>query len=336
MLARMCLALLALSVAGCTNVQLRCSTVRQLETLTEVQHQVVLNNLAAFACNPDAIPSQANLIAGATQIVDYGTAGTQFVNAAFVALGLSRGIVDQWSNAPVTDEMALRLLRVAYRRSLGFDEDLYTGDLANRLAHRLKMQMLSTADLGIANSLMYARGPALPQLLDRAGWKGEEQLGFKSNDPAVQLWQKDNADIICLNSDRIVQDGERLTEENLAVAPALVNGQPYVVANEAGPRVKVATPYATELRRQVLALNRYITEITPGWLHRGEKHDVPQCVCYKAHHKNCGCECWVWVTPEDQPAFEEFTLHILRLSNLVQQPGATTPTGIMYSPIQVR
>src|ERR1043166_5989704 len=128
--------------AGCTSAQLRFNTVRQVSTLTRLQHQVVLDNLAAFSCNFDAIPFQANLRAGGTQVVDSGsvTAPYLHVSEILASLGLTRTAVDQWQMSPVTDETTLRLLRIAYRRSLGFAEDLYTYDFANRLAHRLKAQ----------------------------------------------------------------------------------------------------------------------------------------------------------------------------------------------------
>lgn len=336
MWARMLWTICLVTMTGCTNTQLRYSTASQIRTLTDLQHQVVLDNLAAFSCNPETIPSQVNLTAGATQVIDSGTANSQVINSAFssflLTLGLSRGIVDQWTSVPVTDEMTLRILRVAYRRSLGFDEDLYSCDLANRLAHRLKGQLIATGDLGIANSLMYARGPALPQLLDRAGWNGDEKMGFKEGDPAVNLWRKDSNDIISLNTDRIVQQGEILEESTLFVTPAMVDGQPYVAPGETSPRVKVATPYAAELRRQVFALNRCLLEIDGGWFCVGCKKDVPKHVCYVGHHKGT----YVWVPSNNQPAFEDFTLKILRLSSLLQNTSSASSTGVMFSPIQTR
>ena len=336
MWARMLWTLCLVTIAGCTNTQLRYSTVSQIKTLTDLQHQVVLDNLAAFVCNSDAIPSQVNLTAGATQVIDSGTANTQVVSSALstflLTFGLSRGIVDQWTSVPVTDEMTLRILRVAYRRSLGFDEDLYSCDLANRLAHRLKAQLTATGDLGIANSLMYARGPALPQLLDRAGWNGDEKLGFKESDPAVNLWRKDSSDIISLNTDRIVQQGEILDESNLFVAPAMVDGRPYIAPGEKFPRVKVATPYAAEVRRQVFALNRCLLEIDSGWICVGCKKDIPKDICFVGHRNGC----YVWVPSQNQAIFEDFTLRILRLSNLFQNNSSGSNTGVMFSPIQTR
>jgi len=323
---------------GCTSTQLRHNTAGQVGTLTELQHQIVLNNLAAFSCNPDTIPFHANMTYGATQVADTGSAAIEYLNRLSVALGLSRSVVDQWSMTPVTDEITLRLLRIAYRRSLGFPEDLYTEDLANRVAHRLKGQIAVGPDVGVQNAILFSRGPSLPNLLDRPGWRGEPQLGFRDNDETVIRWQKDTLDIISSNSDRIVLVGERVTRETLGVTPLLYNGMPYVPQGERVPRVLVATPYAAELRRQVLALNDYLLEINPGWLVRGQnKKEVPKCACYVGHHKECGCQCYVWVAPEGRQAFEDFTLRTLRLISLVrQETDVVASQGIMFSPISTR
>lgn len=323
---------------GCTHVQLRNNTTKQVSTLTDLQHQIVLNNLAAFTCNPDTIPFQAAFTNGATQVADQGAAAvTFFEDNVTGSLGAQRNFVDQWSMVPITDEIVLRLLRIAYRRSMGFDEDLYTYDLANRVAHRLKGQIAVGPDVGVQNAMLFARGPALPNLLDRPGWRGDLNLGFRENDNALVRWQKDTQDIISSSSDRIVQVGERLTPDTLAVAPVLVGGLPYVPRGETAPRVKVATPYAAELRRQVLALNDYLLAIGPGWFGRADnKKDIPHhCVCHVGHHKDCGCNCFVWVTPEGRGAFEDFTLRTLRLITIVRpETDIVGSQGIVFSPIR--
>src|SRR5262249_44055394 len=162
-------------------------------------------------------------------------------------------------------------------RALGFEEDLYTNDLANRVAHRLKAQVVAPPDVAVENSIMFSQGPSLPQLLDRAGWRGDQKLGFEADDPAVQRWLKDTNDIIACNSERIIQEGEILTSQNLNVAPALLNGKPVIPPGEQTPRVKVASPYAAELRRQVFALNNYLLDIQPGWCGRTNKRkEIPK------------------------------------------------------------
>lgn len=149
------LAIAIVSLCGCTSHQLRRSTVHQVSTLTDLQHQVVLNNLAAFACNRDAVPFQANLESGTTQVSDSGSIAGQFITDPLVALGLSRGLVDEWSMVPVTDATALKLLRIAYRRAHGLDEDLYNAEprsgFANKLAHDLKKQSGALDDVRSLN-----------------------------------------------------------------------------------------------------------------------------------------------------------------------------------------
>lgn len=321
------------AAAGCTSAQLRRNTIWQVSTITDVQHQVVLNNLAAFSCSPYAIPAQATLRNGATQVIDSGSATAEYIAGVAGLLGLTRTAVDQWITSPITDETTLRLLRIAYRRAFGSQEDLYTDDFANRLAHRLKMQITTLPDMALENAHMYARGPALPQLLDRPGWKGDSNLGFIGDDPTVQLWKKDTGDIISTSSDRIIQKGEILAHETLTVTPVLVDGMPVVWPGEKTPRVLVATPYATEIRRQIYALNSYLTEINAGWFVTGCKRDVPKCACYVGSYKNCDCVSYVWVRPENRQDFEEFTLKIIRLCTLIQdQNSGAFLGGVIYSP----
>ncbi len=52
------LVILALTLisTGCTDAQLRITTLNQHATLTDLHYQMVLRNLAVFANNPDVIP----------------------------------------------------------------------------------------------------------------------------------------------------------------------------------------------------------------------------------------------------------------------------------------
>jgi hypothetical protein len=82
-----------------------------------------------------------------------------------------------------------------------------------------------------------------------------------------------------------------------------------------------------------LALNEYLSEIHPGWFCFGTKQQVPKCACYVARHKECGCTYYVWVPPESRRNFEEFTLKVLRITALINDPGAGQAVGgVIYSP----
>jgi hypothetical protein len=152
------LALVLTGLTGCTSVRLRQRTVHQASTLSELQYQQVLDNLALFAANPSALPWHVNLREGTTQVTDSGSAG------ALVDLGPpastqpqvfgSRTVVAQWGMSPVIDPMELSLLRIAYRRAHGSPE-MPDPDLLNELAHELKDQSAANADLRNESEVFY-------------------------------------------------------------------------------------------------------------------------------------------------------------------------------------
>jgi hypothetical protein len=132
--------------AGCslTDWRLRRSVVTQASTLTELQYQQVLGNLAMMSVDPDAMPTHVNLRDGSAQIQDNGSLSSASPYSLFPSAIGSRTVVAQWSMIPVTDDVELRLLRLTYRRALGFDEELEL-DLANDLAHEL-CNLVSNSD----------------------------------------------------------------------------------------------------------------------------------------------------------------------------------------------
>ena len=118
--------LLALAPSGCANIQLKLSTLRSASTLTDLQYQQVLDNLAMYCEDPTALPWHVNLQNGAVQIADAGSVGTIAQTDLSHAFTWSpyftgtRSIVTQWSTIPVTDDATLRLLRLAYQIAVSY------------------------------------------------------------------------------------------------------------------------------------------------------------------------------------------------------------------------
>lgn len=121
------LAVVAVLGDGCTHTALERRTVKQASTLTDLQHQQVLDNLAAITCNPDALPWHIKIKGGLVQVADQGNVGFE----AALASGISnevknlftpsvagqRGVVGQWELDPTTEAEELELLRSAYRKA---------------------------------------------------------------------------------------------------------------------------------------------------------------------------------------------------------------------------
>ena len=167
----------AVGMPACTSARLRRSTIEQAGTLTELQYEQILNNLAMFCSNPSAMPWHVNLKDGSTQIADVGSISyLGDWHRAFVShpslLG-SRTAVEQWGMTPVTDDTTIKLLRIAYRRAVGYDETLKEDDFANDLAHELKKQspdlgeFMDQIDKSYEEEKMLARNQLYNKMIDQ-------------------------------------------------------------------------------------------------------------------------------------------------------------------------
>jgi hypothetical protein len=127
--------LLALTIAsaGCrTHLSLRDNTLLTTETLTDLNYQQVLDNLARFVANPSTMPSLAIVNAGTVNVADQkalaanGTYAPSLTQAMQFGSGLpilsllfnpnaSRNLTENWSLAPVTDIDNLRRIRCAFQ-----------------------------------------------------------------------------------------------------------------------------------------------------------------------------------------------------------------------------
>ena len=127
------LGVLISTLFGCaTQHALRNNTVRTMSTLTDLEYQQVLDNVARFHDDPDTIPSFAVATAGTVSVNDQTGAGVsptysptltfaQQGGGALPILSLlfpltaSRAVTENWSLTPITDADNLRRLRCAYR-----------------------------------------------------------------------------------------------------------------------------------------------------------------------------------------------------------------------------
>lgn len=324
-----CVALaLGLAMLGCTDAQLRRSTVRQASTLTELQYQQVLDNLATLCFDPNVLPWHVALTTGSAQVTDSGTAGISFdlgggVTTTHPSFFGSRSVVEQWGTVPVTDEPTLRLLRMAYQNALGHQRQLLSHKDANDLAHLLTSQIATTSDMSVDGDTLrhlfeiYRDAPDGSSL----GTKREVPANpsVKPNDPAGQnsiekQYGKSWGEVTDTLDDEILVEAS--------------NKQPFFA-----PRHGAATGLAKEVIRQVNDVQDTLLSIPNGWLESGSKRDVPSDACYVGRHGPI----YVWVCREHTAELAEFTLGILKLSSVVQSSQVVaSPSGIQFSPGLIR
>lgn len=113
-----------LAATGCTHAQLRFNTVNQAKTVADVHTQQVLDNLAKFVHNPNALPHFSYPNQGAASVTDALSGGNQFgFNPSRLTgwgfnTGGSRTNGESYTMTPVNDPRKLELMKCAYQRAI--------------------------------------------------------------------------------------------------------------------------------------------------------------------------------------------------------------------------
>ena len=122
-----------LAASGCqTHLALRDDTLRTAGTLTDLNYQQVLNNVAQFVANPSSLPAVSVINAGTVTVADQkalNASATYSPTLTFAQQGGGalpiltllfnpsgqRNVTENWSMAPVTDVDNLRRIRCAFQ-----------------------------------------------------------------------------------------------------------------------------------------------------------------------------------------------------------------------------
>jgi hypothetical protein len=269
-----------------------------------LQYQQVLDNLAMYCEDPAVLPWHVNLQNGAVQVADAGSLGTIAQTDLSHAFTWSpyftgtRSIVTQWSTIPVTDDTTLRLLRLAYQIAISYraERDL-DPDLATDLAHTLKNQTATNADISLDTNLF---------------------------DSVVKTYEP-GADSKDLN--KLLKEYDSARESILDT-----NDQDFLAPVDRTKYI-FRTALAREVARQVDDVKGRYRDIPTGWFGWGKKRDVPRNACFVGHYGNC----YTWVCPEHRSELAEFTLTVLNLASVVKATQVIGgPSGVAFSPGSAR
>ncbi|WP_435015591.1 hypothetical protein TA3x_003135 [Tundrisphaera sp. TA3] len=93
--------------------------------------------------------------------------------------------------------------------------------------------------------------------------------------------------------------------------------------------IEERSPLARDTSRQVEIILRELAAIRPGWYRTGRKRDVPRDACFVGHSGSC----YVWVEADGREALTEFTLTVLRLSEIIKETQTLiSPGSVKFSP----
>lgn len=115
-------ALFFVAATGCTYMPLRRNTIQQAQSVADLQQQQVMNNLAMFMYDPNALPFFSLPGASLATVTDTtsGSGGLNWIARGFSGASLgamaSRAQLETYNMLPVTSPTSLSLMRCAYQQ----------------------------------------------------------------------------------------------------------------------------------------------------------------------------------------------------------------------------
>jgi hypothetical protein len=354
--------------AGCTHLALERKTVNQASTLSDLQYQQVLDNLAMFACNPDSMPWHLKLNGAVVQVTDQATGmfGAVFggsVSATFSpTVNGQRGVVGQWNALPTVDPDDLEPLQLAYLKAIRpVDADgkirdkiydqvcemsvkyniVLDKDTLLELVEHTKKEIDKKAKTERVkdlfdkldkqfNALVDASDPTTIKEIRTA--KSKHPLGPFLTDEAIEesLDNRKKEKLFLITQYRVGVEDQivRLTRDLCDL--------PYIPRYPVTGRPEHSPYLVSQIQDKIKSLIELAKEpkFASPWVCIGSKKDVPKCACHVGHYCHCGCDRYVWVMPEQLAILRDFTIAVLNLTPLETQqiPAFFPGGGVSFSP----
>ncbi|HVU88190.1 MAG TPA: hypothetical protein VHD36_12800 [Pirellulales bacterium] len=334
-------ALALISLCGCTAARLGSRTVSQAGTLSDLQYQQVLDNLAMFSCSPDSLAWHVRVNGGLVQIADQGQGfiGANLGGPGYVApnVGAQTNILHQWNVDPVIDPDDLSLLQLAYRKALNpFDPD---GSIKHEAYDQI-CELCSSYHIALTREVASEMLATMKQNANPQRQARLERIEADLHELYVQIDelsetpQKYEPESFSHGIAGPPSKLEFLKEEvvRLTSEAADESVEPIGAYYRPGRNVGLIEQ-AQDKIEALVKLVQEGDEESPNpyampWIMHGCKRDVPKCACRVGHYRGCGCDCYVWITPENMKTFRDFVLIILSLAPAEATEGATTVTGL--------
>ncbi len=320
---------LALTTAGCTHCQLQRNTVKTAGTISNLQYQQVLNNLAMFACNPEALPWHLKLQGGIVQVTDQATGEIGAIlqsggpNQFLPILAGQRTAVAQWQVDPAVDPDELDQLRLAYRKAI--DPTDADGSI-KRAIYKEVADLSATSGILLRESVL---DELVAQRLQENGDDAEKQKELeKIREQIHRLFRELHESVAKSES---AKERERCIAQLLVLTGELAE-LPFVSLPSQTQKSQ-SIGDVQEAQDKIKALLELV-EVDPGqpnkftrqWLCWGCKKDVPRGACLVG----CYGGCYAWVMPQDRDMLREFAITVLTLAPIPSQ--STSSPLVAFSP----
>lgn len=312
---------------GCTHCQLQRTTVNAASTQTALQYQQILENLAIFVCNHEALPWHIKLEGGIVQVTDQGAfeIGPAQSNTGVVtwlpSLLAARTLVAQWQVDPTSDPGDLELLRLAYLKAVNpLDED---GSI-RRAVYQEIAELSATKGVLLNISVV---NTIIDQKLGASGDNKKKREELEATRKKMKTLYEEMDE----SADR--SDGAKERDHQAALIfrhMSEIADLPYTPSFSHAPKQGIsASEVAQDKITALLELVRDDPDepnpFAQPWLAWGCKDAVPKGACLVSHCKKC----YLWVPPESAAVFRKFTLILLALAPV---PAQSTSPVVAFSP----
>jgi hypothetical protein len=320
------LIILLLALCGCTHIKLQRKTINQGSTLSEIQYQQVLDNLAMFACDPNSLAWHVKVTGGVVQVADQGTIAVvpAAVGSAQLApnLAAGRNVLEQWNVDTVIESDDLELLHLAYQKAVNPNDA--DGEIKKRVYEKI-CELSSLHHIVLSRDVASAMIAALksgesPDKSDKLT-KIEARLAPFYNRLDELAQQNVESEPHATSAPAAPPNHSDLTatKQEIFRLTSSVCNQPFIVGDmRERPQHNLVLLEQTE--GKIKALVDLVADepdepnqFSIPWIGCGAKKDVPRCACYVGHYRGCKGDCYVWVMPDRAKTLRDFTLVILSL-----------------------
>jgi hypothetical protein len=123
---RIFIAMILIASCGCTEEHLRLNTHLLVPTVTEIEYDQILENIARTHTNIDSLPNQIILGGGGIQVSDQVSPSFMApfsggISNKTASLAYQKQWVENWSVTPVTDPDDLKRLQILYQWACGMN-----------------------------------------------------------------------------------------------------------------------------------------------------------------------------------------------------------------------
>ncbi|QDU74460.1 hypothetical protein Pan97_14680 [Bremerella volcania] len=269
-----------LACIGCAHTQLGYQTVHQAHTVADVHTQQVLDNLAKFVHNPNALPHFSYPTQGSSEVNGSmgGTVGFNFLPSSLqnwnIGANGNRGMRENYTMTPINDPRKLELMRCAYQRAIAACCGGGDSNHCPNCDKRFNQFYLGTAS-------------PTPTQETFLGWNvftygdGKKKVFAVIPPPSVDEPNRDDIVYYDKESGQVVKDPTNLV--------------PSIIKNN------LATH--TEKTGKITSECLY----SPCWFYVGCKKDIPKCCAHVGEY----CGTYVWVPESGVDQLTKLTITIL-------------------------